>query len=121
MSDHNEPNHAAGDSACQPDSVRGERRRNVGPICDLEVADISSVMLILANKSAEAPIVGLNGEQAWLVSRLLFIMQEAGNGADANKEFVRLFRDLARGVGYWPPCDKVVGVNSEGVELCASL
>ncbi|MFT8471185.1 hypothetical protein [Acetobacter persici] len=125
MNVHKE-NHAAPVGACQLNGVRGDlsfqdRGRDVSPFLGLEVIDLKSVQVMLVNHSREKPIISLSAKQAWLFSRLLYILQAAGQGKDANAEITLLLWSLSQGSPNWPPCDKVVGVNADGEESCALL
>lgn len=85
--------------------------RDVDPICMISVADCGSELLQVNNASQDATVLELDAKQTWLLARLLYIMQEFQNGADANKEFRYLLRDLAQNA--WPTmsCDHVMGVD----------
>ncbi|GAB32127.1 hypothetical protein BJI49_12650 [Acetobacter pasteurianus] len=85
--------------------------RDVDPICMISVADCGSSLLQVNNASQDAPVLDLDAKQTWLLARLLYIMQEFQNGADANKEFRYLLRDLAQNA--WPTmsCDHVMGMD----------
>lgn len=93
------------------DFLKRNSRRDVDPIFMISVADCGSSLLQVYNASQDAPILDLDAKQTWLLARLLYIMQEFQSGADANKEFRYLLRDLAQNA--WPTmsCDHVMGVD----------